>query len=41
MGRLLQRVVTTPDGDAMIIGETTHRFGPPSFHRSMVGRRAS
>ncbi|MCO5400367.1 DNA-binding transcriptional regulator [Ralstonia soli] len=44
MGRLLQRVVwpsdlTTPDGDAMIIRETTHRFSPLSFHRSMVGRR--
>jgi IclR family mhp operon transcriptional activator len=44
MGRLLQRVVwpsdlTTPDGDAMIIRETTHRFSALSFHRSMVGRR--
>ena len=44
MGQLLQRVVwpsdlTTPDGDAMIIRETTHRFSPLSFHRSMVGRR--
>lgn len=44
MGRLMQRVVwpsdlTTPDGDAMIIRETTHRFSPLSFHRSMVGRR--
>ncbi|MEW9582414.1 DNA-binding transcriptional regulator [Paraburkholderia sp. DGU8] len=44
MGRLLQRVawpsdLTTPDGDAMIIRETTHRFSPLSFHRSMVGRR--
>ncbi|CAM2193636.1 DNA-binding transcriptional activator MhpR [Paraburkholderia kururiensis] len=44
MGRLLQRVVwpsdlTTPDGDAMLIRETTHRFSPLSFHRSMVGRR--
>jgi IclR family mhp operon transcriptional activator len=40
----LQRVawpsdLTTPDGDAMIIRETTHRFSPLSFHRSMVGRR--
>ncbi|GCB03565.1 DNA-binding transcriptional regulator [Ralstonia sp. SET104] len=44
MGQLMQRVVwpsdlTTPDGDAMIIRETTHRFSPLSFHRSMVGRR--
>jgi IclR family transcriptional regulator, mhp operon transcriptional activator len=44
MGKLLQRVVwpsdlTTSDGDAMIIRETTHRFSPLSFHRAMVGRR--
>lgn len=44
MGRLLQNVawpsdLTTPDGDAMIIRETTHRFSTLSFHRSMVGRR--
>ncbi|WP_042877515.1 DNA-binding transcriptional regulator [Cupriavidus necator] len=44
MGELLQQVVwpsdlTTPDGDAMIIRETTHRFSPLSFHRAMVGRR--
>ena len=44
MGELLQRVawpsdLTTPDGDAMIIRETTHRFSQLSFHRSMVGRR--
>jgi len=44
MGELLQRVVwpsdlVTPDGDAMIIRETTHRFSPLSFHRAMVGRR--
>lgn len=44
MGRLLQRVtwpsdLATPDGDAMIIRETTHRFSPLSFHRAMVGRR--
>ncbi|SDJ56374.1 transcriptional regulator, IclR family [Paraburkholderia steynii] len=44
MGQLLQRVawpsdLSTPDGDAMIIRETTHRFSPLSFHRSMVGRR--
>lgn len=44
MGQLLQRVawpsdLTTPDGDAMIIRETTHRFSRLSFHRSMVGRR--
>lgn len=44
MGQLLQRVawpsdLTTPDGDAMIIRETTHRFSRLSFHRAMVGRR--
>jgi IclR family mhp operon transcriptional activator len=44
MGRMLQRVawpsdLTTPDGDAMIIRETTHRFSQLSFHRSMVGWR--
>ncbi|MGO4328183.1 DNA-binding transcriptional regulator [Cupriavidus sp. 2TAF22] len=44
MGELLQRVawpsdLVTPDGDAMIIRETTHRFSPLSFHRAMVGRR--
>lgn len=44
MGALLQRVVwpsdlSTPSGDAMQIRETTHRFSPLSFHRSMVGRR--
>jgi IclR family mhp operon transcriptional activator len=44
MGELLQKVVwpsdlCTPDGDAMRIVETTHRFSPLSFHRSMVGRR--
>lgn len=44
MGQLLQRIVwpsdlTTPDGDAMIIRKTTHRFSPLSFHRAMVGRR--
>ena len=44
MGELMQRVVwpsdlSVPDGDAMIVTETTHRFSPLSFHRSMVGRR--
>jgi IclR family mhp operon transcriptional activator len=44
MGELLQTVIwpsdlTTPGGDAMLIRETTHRFSPLSFHRSMVGRR--
>lgn len=44
MGKLLQQVawpsdLTTPDGDAMIIRETTHRFSQLSFHRAMVGRR--
>jgi IclR family mhp operon transcriptional activator len=41
LGELLQQVVwpsdlTTLDGDAMVIRETTHRFSPLSFHRSMV-----
>ncbi|CAG9239747.1 DNA-binding transcriptional activator MhpR [Paraburkholderia tropica] len=44
MAQMMQRIVwpsdlTTPDGDAMIVRETTHRFSPLSFHRSMVGRR--
>lgn len=44
MAQMLQRTIwpsdlTTPDGDAMIIRETTHRFSPLSFHRAMVGRR--
>ncbi len=44
MGELLQKVVwpsdlSTPSGDALLIRETTHRFSPLSFHRSMVGRR--
>ncbi len=44
MGELLQKVVwpsdlSTPDGEAMQVRETTHRFSPLSFHRSMVGRR--
>lgn len=41
---LLQEVVwptdlSSLDGDAMVIRETTHRFSRLSFHRSMVGRR--
>ena len=44
LGELLKETVwpsdlTTLDGDAMIIRETTHRFSPLSFHRSMVRRR--
>lgn len=44
MAQMLQRTVwpsdlTTPDGDSMVIRETTHRFSPLSFHRAMVGRR--
>lgn len=44
LGELLKVVVwpsdlTTLDGTAMIIRETTHRFSRLSFHRSMVGRR--
>lgn len=43
MGELLRRVqwpsdLATPDGGEMTIRETTHRFSPLSFHRSMVGR---
>lgn len=41
LGELLQTVswpsdLTTLDGDAMVIRETTHRFSPLSFHRKMV-----
>jgi IclR family mhp operon transcriptional activator len=44
MGELLKNVVWpsdlgTPDGDALQISESTRRFSPLSFHRSMVGRR--
>src|SRR5207247_8907072 len=44
LGELLEKIVwpsdlTTLDGDAMIIRETTHRFSPLSFHRSMLRRR--
>jgi IclR family mhp operon transcriptional activator len=44
LGELLRTVVwpsdlTTLDGTAMIIRETTHRFSRLSFHRAMVGRR--
>lgn len=44
MGELLQAVVwpsdlSTPDGDSLLVRETTHRFSPLSFHRAMVGRR--
>ncbi len=44
MGELLAQVVwpsdlTIPDGDAMVVCETTHRFSPLSFHRNIVGRR--
>lgn len=44
MGELLQKAIwpsdlSTPNGDVMQIRETTHRFSPLSFHRSMVGRR--
>ncbi len=44
LGELMREVVwpsdlTTLDGDAMMIRETTHRFSPLSFHRAMVGRR--
>ncbi|MCA0241479.1 MAG: DNA-binding transcriptional regulator [Proteobacteria bacterium] len=44
LGELLKQLVwpsdlTTLDGDAMVIRETTHRFSSLSFHRNMVGRR--
>jgi IclR family mhp operon transcriptional activator len=44
LGDLLSDVVwptdvCTPDVDAMVVRETTHRFSRLSFHRSMVGRR--
>lgn len=42
MGELLREVswptdLCTPDGGAMVIRESTHRFSRFSFHRSMVG----
>lgn len=44
MGELLREVVwptdlATLDGASMVIREATHRFGPFSFHRAMVGAR--
>jgi Transcriptional regulator len=44
MGELVEKVVwpsdlTTPQADEMVIRETTRRFSPFSFHRSMVGQR--
>ncbi|MEC7761851.1 MAG: DNA-binding transcriptional regulator [Pseudomonadota bacterium] len=44
LGELVERVVwpsdfTTPQADQMVIRETTRRFSPFSFHRSMVGQR--
>lgn len=41
LGELMRKVIwpsdlTTLDGDAMVIRETTHRYSPLSFHRSMV-----
>ena len=43
LSELLQTVVwpsdlTTPQGAALIIRESTHRFSPLSFHRAMVGQ---
>lgn len=43
MGQLLKKVVwpsdlATPNGGALQICESTRRFSPLSFHRSMVGR---
>lgn len=44
LGGLLQNVswpsdLCTPDGDAMVVRETNHRFSKLSFHRAMVGFR--
>lgn len=44
MGALMRTVIwpsdlSTPDGDALLVRESTHRFSPLSFHRAMVGRR--
>lgn len=44
IGRLLQQTLwpsdlCTLDGSAMVIRETTHRFSPLSFHRSMIRKR--
>lgn len=44
LGKLLHRAVwpsdlSTLDGDSMIVRETTHRFSPLSFHRSMLRQR--
>ncbi|MCK9510774.1 MAG: DNA-binding transcriptional regulator [Pigmentiphaga sp.] len=43
MGELLKQVqwpsdLTTLEGAAMLIRDSTHRFSPLSFHRGMVGR---
>lgn len=44
MGALLPKVVwpsdlSLPNGEAMLVRESTHRFSSLSFHRVMVGRR--
>ena len=44
LGTLLQKVhwptdLCTPDGDAMLVRETTHKFSRLSFNQAMVGRR--
>jgi len=44
LGELLHQVVwpsdlSTLDGDAMLVRETTHRFSPLSFHRAMIRQR--
>lgn len=44
LGELLPQVgwpsdLCTPDGDAMVVRETNHRFSRLSFHRAMVGVR--
>lgn len=44
LGELLQKVVwpsdlCTLDGDCMLVRETTHRFSPLSFHRTLIRLR--
>lgn len=44
MGELLREVawptdLCTPDGEGMVVRESTHRFSRFSFHRAMVGAR--
>jgi len=44
LGELMKKIVwpsdlTTLDGDAMVVRETTRRYSPLAFHRHMLGRR--